>query len=257
MIRRFILAAALLAATTAKTAPITANGALTASPAVITLKGTFGQSTTQRVSLTNGTSHSFACEIVVQDVVVQNGRRLFARAGQMPGSIAATAVASPRTLTLDPGQSAVISVTLTVPPDTSQRAVAVLFHGTKRLLQNGTSTLASIGALMTFALSDGVVLNTGEMSVAPPTATKLATFAQTAVNGGREPLVARGVVAILDAHDTLIGRSNLDPRRLLPSEQTEFRAEYPGDLKPGHYRVMLTYGFEGQTLVRTAGMDVK
>jgi hypothetical protein len=245
MIRPIILAAALLAATTAKTAPITANGALTVSPAVITLKGTFGQSTIQRVSLTNGTSHSFACEIVVQDVVVRNGRRLFAGPGLTPGSIAATAVASPRTLTL------------TVPPDTSQRAVVVLFHGTKRLLQNGTSMLASIGALMTFALSDGIVLNTGEMSVAPPTATKLATFAQTAVNGGREPLLARGVVAILDAHDALIGRSNLEPRRLLPGEQTEFRAEYPGDLKPGHYRVMLTYGFEGQTLVRTADMDVK
>lgn len=257
MIRRLILTIGLCAAATAHAAITAPSGALTVSPAVVTMKGTFGQSTVQRVSLTNGTSQLFACDVLVQDVLVQNGRRVFANAGLTPGSIAATAVVSARTLSLRPGESAVVSVTLTVPQETNGRAVVVLFHGTKKLRSNRTAMFASIGSLMTFALSDDVALHTGDMSITPPTASKLATFAQTCVNGGREPLVARGVVAILDANGALVGKSNLDPRRLLPTEQAEFRVEYPGDLKPGHYRVMLTYGFEGQTLVRTAEMDVK
>jgi hypothetical protein len=257
MIRRVLLTLGVCAAAAAHAAVPTTSGALTVSPAVVTMKGTFGQSTVQRVSLTNGTSQLFVCDILVQDVIVQHGRRAFANAGATPGSIAATAVVSARTLSLQPGESAAITVTLTVPQATNGRAVVVLFHGTKKLRSNRTAMFASIGSLMTFALSDDVALHTGDMSVKPPTASTLATFAQTCVNGGREPLVARGVVAILDANGALVGKSNLDPRRLLPAEQAEFRAEYPGDLKPGHYRVMLTYGFEGQTLVRTAEMDVK
>lgn len=255
MIQRLIFATLCCIATTTHAA--TTDGSLTVSPAVITLKGAYGQSTTQRVSMTNGTSQPFSCEVVVEDVVVRSGHRAFAPAGVTAGSIAATAVVSPRTLTLAPGQTGVVNVTLTVPQDTPQRAVTLLFHGTKKLLVNGAPMLASIGSLLTFSLSSDVALGTGEMNVTPPTASKLAAFAQTAVNRGREPLVARGMVAILDAGGALVGKSSLDPRRLLPDEQTEFRAEYPGDLKPGHYRVMLTYGFEGQTLVRSADMDVK
>jgi hypothetical protein len=253
MIRSFILGAALFAASTA----YAGNGALTVSPAVVTLSGSFGQSTTQRVMLTNGTSQQFTCDVLVEDVAVSNGRRNFVPAGRMQGSIAATAIVSPKNLTLAPGQSAAVNVTVTVPQQTDERAVVVMFHGTTKLMQNHTGMFASIGSLMTFALSKDVVLQTSAMTIAPPTPTRLATFTQTAVNRGHEPLVARGVVAILDANGALVGKSALDPRRLLPNEQTEFRVEYPGDLRPGHYRVMLTYGFEGQTLVRTADMDVK
>ena len=49
----------------------THNGTLTLSPAVVTLRGTYGQSTTQRVSMANGTSQMFACDVVVQDVIVR------------------------------------------------------------------------------------------------------------------------------------------------------------------------------------------
>ncbi|HEV7428902.1 MAG TPA: hypothetical protein VGQ46_21320 [Thermoanaerobaculia bacterium] len=235
----------------------TRDGALTLSPAVVTMRGTYGQSTTQRVAMTNGTSQPFSCNVVVEDVIVRDGRRQFATAGATAGSIAATAVVSPRSLTIRPGEMAVVTVTLTIPPETSGRAVVVLLRGTTSMIRNGVPMLPSLGALMTFALSNDVALTTATMRVTPPTATATASVVQTCTNSGREPFVARGVMAILDSRGALVGKGVIEPKRLLPHETMELRSDYPGDLAPGHYRVMLTVGYEGQTLVRSADMDVR
>jgi hypothetical protein len=235
----------------------THNGTLTLSPAVVTLRGTYGQSTTQRVSMTNSTSQFFACDVVVQDVIVRDGKRQFAPAGQIAGSIAATAVVSARSLNIRAGETAVVTVTVTIPQETSGRAVVVLFRGKNQLMNKGVPMVASLGSLMTFALSNDVSMTTAGMRVTPPTATATASVAQTCTNNGREPLVARGIVAILDSRGALVGKSVIEPKRLLPRETIELRSDYAGALTPGHYRVMLTLGFEGQSLVRSAEMDVR
>ena len=185
----------------------THNGTLTLSPAVVTLRGTYGQSTTQRVSMTNGTSQLFACDVLVQDVIVRDGKRLFAPAGQTPGSIAATAVVSARSLNIRPGETAVVTVTVTIPQETSSRAVVVLLRGRNKLMVKGTPMVASLGSLLTFALSNDVSMATGGMRVTPPTATATASVAQRCTNNGRERLVARGVVAVLDSRGMLVGKS--------------------------------------------------
>ena len=235
----------------------THNGALTLSPAVVMLRGTYGQSTTQRVAMTNGTSQPFSCDVVVEDVIVRDGRRQFAAAGANAGSIAATAVASPRSLTIRSGETAFVTVTVTIPQETNGRAVVVLLRGKTSIIRNGVPMFPSLGALMTVALSNDVALTTAAMRVSPPTATATASVAQTCTNSGREPLVARGVMAILDSRGALVGKSVIEPKRLLPHETMELRSDYPGDLAPGHYRVMLTVGYEGQTLIRSAEMDVR
>jgi len=235
----------------------THDGALTLSPAVVTLRGTYGQSTTQRVAMTNGTSQPFVCDVVAQDVIVRDGRRQYSPAGQSAGSIAATAVISPRSLTVRPGETGFVTVTLTIPQETNGRAVVLFFHGRNKLIRNGVPMLASLGSLMTFALSSDVSLTADAMRVRPPTATATASFAETCTNSGREPLVARGVVAILDSRGALAGKSVIEPKRLLPGERMELRSDYPGDLAPGRYRVMLTLGYEGQTLVRSTDMEIR
>jgi hypothetical protein len=252
---RRIFIATLLLATVAHAD--THNGALTLSPAVVMLRGTYGQSTTQRVAMTNGTSQPFSCDVVVEDVIVRDGRRQFAAAGATTGSIAATAVVSPRSLTIRPGETAFVTVTVTIPQETNGRAVVVLLRGKTSIVRNSVPMLPSLGTLMTVALSNDVALTTAAMRVSPPTATATASVAQTCTNSGREPLVARGVMAILDSRGALVGKSVIEPKRLLPHETMELRSDYPGDLAPGHYRVMLTVGYEGQTLIRSAEMDVR
>ena len=62
------------------------------SPAVIMAKGNFGQGLTQTLTLSNQTGRDFAFELVAEDVIIKDGKRVFVPAGETPNSIATTAV---------------------------------------------------------------------------------------------------------------------------------------------------------------------
>ncbi len=54
-------------------------------------KGNFGQGLTQTLTLTNQTARDFAFEMVAEDVIIKDGKRVFVPAGETPNSIAASA----------------------------------------------------------------------------------------------------------------------------------------------------------------------
>jgi hypothetical protein len=252
--RNFILLLLLAAFTT----PVFAgDGTLSLSPAVITLRGELGQSTTQTLRLVNGTSQEAAFELEAEDVVVRDGRRLNVRAGEIAGSIAATAVFSQRSVTVRPGQSASVAVTVTLPAGSTQRAVAVIFRGTKKMISNGVPVLASLGSLMTFSATDAIELRADAAGIQPQTSSSNLTVTQRCSNTGREPLVVRGVMAVVNSAGALVGRSDLTPRRLLPAESVEVKGEYPGDLSPGNYRLLMTYEYEGRSLVSASEVAIQ
>jgi hypothetical protein len=233
------------------------QGALTVTPAVVMLRGDAGQSTTQRLRLTNGASQPFSFELVAEDVVVRDGKRVFAPAGSLAGSIASTAVFSRKSVTVKPGETVSVDVTVTIPANTPVRAVAALFRGNDRIVRGSTAMTASIGTLLTFALSDARAVDATAVKIVPQSASANATFVQHVVNSGTEPLVARGMAAILDGSGALVGKAPLSTRRLLPGEQTDLRGEYQGELARGHYRVLLTCDAEGKIVTRSAEMDVR
>lgn len=233
------------------------QGALTVTPAVVMLRGGAGQSTTQRLRLTNGASRPFSFDLVAQDVVVRDGKRQFANAGSLAGSIAATAVFSQKHVMVRPGETVTVDVTVTIPQNTTIRAIAALFRGNERIVRGSTAMTASIGTLLTFALSDARAVDAADVQVVPQSASTNTTFTQSLVNSGTEPLVARGMAAILDGRGTLVGKAPLSTRRLLPGERTELRGEYAGELARGHYRVLLTCDAEGKTVTRSAEMEVR
>ena len=233
------------------------NGSLTLTPAVVVLRGTYGQSTTQRLTLTNGTSMKMTFDLLARDVVVRNGQRMFVDAGQIDGSIAATAVFSRGHVTLQSGESTSVDVTFTMPPRTTCRAVAAMFRASAPI-KNGTGSMVpAVGTLMTFRLSDEVGATGSGVVVRPQSRSANAAFAEMYTNTGAEPLVAKGVVAILDGSGALIGKAAMPPRRLLPSERVEMKSEYPGELRPGTYRVVLTVDLEGQTVTHDAQMRIQ
>jgi len=232
-------------------------GDLTLSPAAIMLRGESGQSTTQTLALTNGTSRSMTFALDAQDVVVRDGRREFAPAGRIAGSIAATAVFSRNTITVRPGEREAVHVTLTIPADVQSRAVMILFHGADRIRNGNMMMTASLGALITFTLSDRAELHADALVVQPQTPTANLSVAQTCTNSGTEPLVAKGMVAILGANGTVQGKAALKPRRLLPGERAQLGTEYAAELAPGHYRVLVTYDYEGGALTQSAEVDVR
>ena len=178
------------------------DGALSLNPAVVMLTGDFGQSTTQTLTLRNGTSRPFSFDLVAQDVVTSDGRRSFVDAGSIAGSIAATAVFSQRHVEIPPGGSASVDVTVTLPPATTQRAIVAMFRGTNRVMSGDVPMKASLGALLTFSLSDRVEMSAEPLQILPQNATASLTVAQscttsaTAVAPSMRSAWARTVVAL-------------------------------------------------------------
>jgi len=233
------------------------EGALSASPAVVMLRGTAGQSTTQVLTIMNSTSQPFSFEMVARDVVVRNGARTLVDAGKVAGSVAATAVFSTRMATVLPGEKRSVSVTLTVPPNPTVRGVVALFHGTSKMNSKGMHVVASLGTLLTFALTDQVSANASPLEVKPPSASTNLTLAQRLANDGSEPFFAKGMLAILNGAGTLVAKSALPARRLLPGETTDVRAEYAGELVRGHYRALITYDLQnGKTITSSGQFEV-
>lgn len=247
----------LLAFAAAFTARAEEDGALSLSPAVVMLRGDHGQSTTQTLTLTNGTSRAFEFDLAASDVITRDGKRTFVEAGSIAGSIAATAVFSPTHVRVLPGQSVTATVTVTLPVGSSQRAVVAMFRGTNVVLSGKVPMKASLGSLLTFTSSDNVEMSAAPLVVRPQSASTNLAVSHACTNSGHEPFVAKGVMAIVDGAGALVGKSNLESHRLLPGESEQLGGEYVGELEPGRYRVVVTYDYEGRTLTRSAEVQVR
>jgi hypothetical protein len=234
------------------------HGSLSVSPAVVMLQGTPGQSTTQTLTIVNSSDQPFAFDMVAKDALARNGKRVYIGAGELAGSIAATAVFSRRSVTVAPGERASVTITVTIPTKPASRAIIALFHGTTRMKSAGRNATASLGMLMTFALSGNATATATPLSVRPPTRTTNLSISQQLVNSGSEPLLARGVLAIVNPAGALIAKQALPARRVLPGENFDMRADYGGELAAGHYRAFVTYDLQNdKTLTSSAEFDVR
>ena len=250
-------------ATTNSTPPLLQQPAESApsislSPAVIMARGALGQGLTQTLTLSNQTGMDFAFELVAEDVLVKDGKRIFVPAGETPGSIAATAVFSPKQLVVKAHSAGTVDVRLTLPAATDIRAVVAMFRGTDKLPTASSSVgmTASLGTLITFNLCDKVKLETEAVHVAPASAAANMTISQIIANTGTEPVLPEGAAALLNDQGVLVGKATFQPQRLLPGERLEFTAEYPDQLQPGAYRALCSFQFEGKTLTSAADFKV-
>jgi len=226
--------------------------ALALSPAVVMLKGKPGQSATQRLTLSNRTQQAFSFEMVALDVIVRDGKRVFVSAGEIPGSIAATAVFSQQHVVVPAGQSVSVTVTLTVPPETSVRAVVAMFRGTQKIPAGGNLSMsASLGTLLTFNLTDNFRVHPEPLVVGGQTPTSNVAFSQWLRNIGTEPGQVTGMAAVLNESGQLVGKTPFPVQRLLPGQRIEFRADYPAELPPGRYRVFASFEVEGKVITQS------
>jgi hypothetical protein len=232
---------------------------LSLSPAVVLARGHFGQSLTQTITLTNQTGTTFGFEMLAQDVVVRKGKRVFIPAGEAPHSIAQSAVFSLRSGEVKPFSSVSVDVRVTVPATTDIRAVVAIFRGTTAYVPQGSSVglTASLGALITFNLTNDTRLEAGLVRVVRASASTNLSVEQSLANVGTEPVVPQGVAAILDSRGVLVGKMSFLPQRLLPGERLTFAAEYPGRLAPGTYRVLCSFQYEGKDLTSAGTFSVR
>jgi hypothetical protein len=239
-------------------APAIDKPSISLSPAVVMAKGSFNQTLTQTLTLTNQTGRDFAFEMVAEDVLVKDGKRVFVPAGETPNSIAASAVFTQKTVLVKPFSSASVDVRLTLPSQTNLRAVVAMFRGTDKLptSSGAVGMTASLGSLITFNLTDNAKLQPEPVRVIPASETANMKIAQWISNSGTEPVLPEGAAAVLNSGGALVGKAIFDPQRLLPGERLEFSAEYPGDLPPGNYRALCSFQFEGKTLTSEAAFEV-
>jgi hypothetical protein len=243
------------------------------SPAVIMAKGALGQELTQTLTLTNNTALDLGFELVAEDVIIKDGKRVFVPAGETANSIAASAVFSARsvevkgmaapmlaknTILIRAYSSGAADVRLTLPRQTNIRAVAVIFRGTDKLPTSSSSVgmTASLAALVTFNVSENVKLEPEPLRVIPASETANMTIAQWIANTGSEPALPEGTAAVLNSSGSLVGKTTFSAQRLLPGERLEFTAEYPEQLRPGDYRALCSFQFEGKTLTSDATFKV-
>jgi hypothetical protein len=247
-----VLAAAFLAngaAAFPQSQPAAMTPHLSLTPAVVVATGKFGQSLTQPVTLDNGTPQSFNFVMEAQDVVVRDGKRVYVPAGQLPNSVAATAVFSQRGGIVPALTSKTVLVRLTIPNQTKIRAVVITFHNTNVIASHGVvSFAASLSGLITFTLSDDIAVETSAVFVKPATASTNLRIVERMVNSGTEPVIPEGVAALVGQNGALAAKFPFESQRLLPGEHGTFAAEYAGQLKPGTYRVVCTFQFEGKTV---------
>ena len=227
------------------------------SPSVVMLAGQPGQGHRQTLRLTNHTSRELAFRLEAQDVVAEDGRRVFVAAGERSDSIAATAVFSPKETVIAPGAIGTADVTLTVPSRTAVRGVAVIFRGQSVVSrQSGIAMIASLGCLITFRLSSDVLLDASLPEVSAQTDTTNVSVVEWVTNVGAEPVVASGALALVNDAGGLVGKVTVEPQRLMPGERLPFKADYPTLLNPGRYRAILSLEYdEHAQKVVTRGVD--
>jgi hypothetical protein len=224
------------------------------------LTGQPGQAYRQTLRLTNHTPLELAFRLEAQDVVANQGRRTFLSAGERPDSIAATAVFSPKEIVIAPGAIGTADVTLTVPPGSTVRGVAAIFRGQTIVGdQRGVAMTASLGALITFTLSNDTRLEASIPVVAEQTDAASVSISELVANTGTEPVVASGAAAFLNEAGVLVGKVPVEPRRLMPGERIPFRVEYPTALAPGRYRALVSLEYDDhdrKVLTRTVDFEV-
>ncbi|MGA3327593.1 MAG: hypothetical protein ABSF45_24295 [Terriglobia bacterium] len=228
------------------------------SPSVVMAKGIYGQGITEQLTLSNFTRSTLAFEMVAQDVVVKDGKRDFAPAGETRGGIAASAVFSPREVVVEPDSSVTAQVTFTIPPQTDLRAVVAIFRGKGIVATQGSvGMIASLGTLFVFTLSDNFKIEASPVSITPQTNSSNVTFNQWLTNTGSEPLLPEGAAAILNEAGALVGKVVIQSQRLLPGEKLLFKVEYSTQLDPGHYKVLVAFQYEGKTLTSSQDFTVQ
>ena len=235
-------------------APAAAEGdapqvSIALSPAIVMVRCKPGQSTTQTLTIVNRTPNEVSFNVVTEDVVVRDGKRSFSPAGQISNGIAASSVAAPAALVVKAGEEKSVQVTLTLPPETAQRAVVTFFRSRLVAPGNGAVGLgASLGTLITFNATSDYRLEAGPLQASLQTSEANVLLSQELHNSGSEPVMPTGVIAVLNVSGKRVSKALFPHQRLLPGERLIFAATNPAQLAPGRYLTLSSFEFEGKVL---------
>jgi hypothetical protein len=226
---------------------------LSLSPAIIMVRCKPGQSTTQTLTIANHTADEVTFHLSTEDVVVSEGKRSFSPAGRIANGIAANTVTEPASVVVKPGEEGSVQVTVTLPPETTQRAVVTFFRGVVADPGGGAVGLgASLGALITFEVSNDYKVDAGPVQASLQTPAENVILSEELRNSGSEPVIPKGVIVVLNLSGKRMSKASFEAQRLLPGERLIFAATNSSHLPPGHYRTLSSFEFE-RKIITSAG----
>jgi hypothetical protein len=231
--------------------------ALTLTPAVIMVKAKPGQTFSQDLTLWNNTIDELTFHMEAEDIVVKDGRRVFVPAGELEGGIARYAVFTDNDVIAMPGSFVSTRVTVTVPQSPNPRAIACIFRGNTLIGSGAVTMTASLGSLVTFTLGNDFKVQNQPLKTAVDTDAKMVTFSEDIKNSGGDPIVPKGVLAIMNESGALVTKLPITGPRLLPGESARLTAEHPGLPKPGNYTVKFLLENENAVFSNSAEFTVK
>jgi hypothetical protein len=232
---------------------------LTLTPAVIMVKAKPGQVFYQELRLWNNTLDELRFHMEAEDIVVRNGKRVLVPAGETEGGIARYAVFTENDLIALPGSSVATTVTITMPSAATTRAIACIFRGATPIGSAKVNMTASLGALVTFSGggAGSFKVESQPASVKIDSSARMIEFSESLTNTGEDPIVPKGVVAILNENGNLVAKVPITGPRLLPGESYKLIAEHPGLPRPGKYKAQFLLENENAVFTNAAEFTVK
>jgi hypothetical protein len=232
---------------------------LTLTPAVIMVKAKPGQVFFQELRLWNNTLDELRFHMEAEDVMVRNGKRILVPAGETEGGIARYAVFTENDMSVLPGSSVATTVTVTMPGNATTRAIACIFRGTTPIGSAKVNMTASLGTLVTFSMGvgGGFKVENQPAEVKVDSSARMIEFSESLTNTGGDPIVPKGVVAILNEYGKLIAKVPISAPRLLPGESYKLIAEHAGLPRPGKYKAQFLLENENAVFTNAADFTVK
>ncbi len=225
-------------------------------PSVVRRRCEPGETITIRYSISSGAPTPLHFVVDAMDTVVKNGERAYVQAGITPGGMAATAVASPAEFDVPSGGTGHASVTVTLPVNSSQRAVVLYFRGKLPAPpQKEQPTIQiSLGALIACQVDEKFSFTADGFKYEPQSETANVTVSYDLTNTGNEPASPQGTLALVNSDGKLVARAPFERRELLPGERRVVKATCPKLLPPGRYRVVSVFELAGVSV--TAGGEI-
>lgn len=212
-----------------------------------------GQAYNQEFTIVNKTTTRLRFHCSVSDFWYDDkGGRVEGRPGTLPHTASTWVQFTPSEILVEPMSSAKVTAVISVPANATGGYYTIPYfqgeqaeepnHPSQRKLTAEYSVAVRLGGLLMFATTAGSEYKfevTGG-AVQPPTATSPLSLELEAQNSGNAHVLLRGTYAFLDANGRIAGRGQLEEQRYLPGQRRSFKADWAGELAPGHYTTLLT-----------------
>lgn len=204
----------------------------------------------------------------------EHNLRVTGRPGTLPRSASLWVQFSPAEAIVEPHSSATVRAIITVPEAAAGSYYTTpIFEGeaadpSANAAQSEGAVVASVAVrlrgLMMLTTEDASEYNVEIMggSVTPPSKSSALEMQLDVRNRSTAHARLRGIFAIVNGAGGLAGRGRIDEKTLLPGQHGGMKAQWAGDLAPGHYTaiITLTYDRAGMgpaTLIHELLFDVK